>query len=338
MSAATLRAEPFMVMVLVLCVLQLGIMARASWKPLDIPIATKEDGVSFLNDTDRATSDRRCRLATIIGDLRLYSGATLVCELLVILIAIGAIADQDSSDVSEVDDDEVATASFGSGLTPLRNFVLRQIALSLVLMRFYTVWLAHSLHKLRSELTFLVLPESPKAKKKALERQRLALSALSPAWGEPLPSPASVPAEVKQPSRCPRRSTVRAALCASLAIALVVAAAAVGLWRARKHSRFEEATSCHTATQGVDFCVPVHYLGLFHSVKSQEECCRECDVTVDCHAWSFQAEKGGGGRCWKMRFEEAPCSEQPSHPDCRCYTESGRVVGYRPDGRRSFYD
>lgn len=325
LSAFTMPPGPLMVTVLVSCVLQLGILARASWKPLLTP-PSSEDATA-----DGGTTNRKC--GDIIGDLRIYSGGTLACEILVLVIAAAGSTTGDGAEGDNADGDN---SEFSRVLQAWGSFVLQQAALSLILIRIYTVWLAHWLHKLRIELTFVVLPTSLKAKKGALDSQ-LALTALAPAWEpcESLPDPSNdVPEapEAERSARCMKKSRLRAIVCAGSAIALVVSAAAVGIWRSHEHSLFEQASSCHTAEQGTDFCVPVSYLGLFDEVRNQEDCCLSCDVTIDCHAWSFQADKNTGGRCWKMRFEEAPCKDLPSHPDCRCHTESGRVVGYRPEG------
>lgn len=269
----------------------------------------------------------------LLGNLRVYAGTTIVCELLVlVLFSASAFAGSDKYEALE--------QLGGEGLVsaPL-HFSLTQVALSLVLVRLYTAWLAHGLHKLREDLTYVVLPESPKAraseaKRAAAERQHLARSVLVPAWEPPCEQAGGSSAS---PEARPwwqvwlHGGRGRALLCAAISFALVLTAAGTGLWRAHEQEVREARSTCRTATRGLDFCVQKTYLGVFEVVSDFEHCCHACDVKPDCQAWSFQGGTGtDGGKCWQMHFEQAPCSKLPSHQDCRCYTSADRVGGYRP--------
>lgn len=351
-----------MALILMLCVLQLGSLARTSVVPL--PPRTQDDSSresfagAFPTAQHPAIEERQgltevassqvwrpcssiCRFFhtcfELLGDLRVYAGTTIICELLVlILFSAGAFTGSTGSDALEhLGGDELSA--------PL-HFLLSQAALSLVLVRLYTAWLAHSLHKVREDMLNVVLPESAKARaceanRSAMERQRLARSVLVPAWEPPPETLTSTAGRAEVASvQTPwwhawlHGTRARALFCAFSAFLLVITAAGVGLWRAHQDQVREAKSTCRSAARGLDFCVQKTYLGQFEVVKNFEQCCHTCDLKAGCQAWSFQAgaEANGGGRCWYMHFDEAPCSSMPSHQDCRCYTSPERIGGYRP--------
>lgn len=357
LSAATASpAGPGMALILVLCVLQLGSLARTSivllpnlkgaasstdlygeQPPLDTTAEQTEAG----NQTWRQRASSMgfvgtCgNVLTLLGDLRVYAGSTCLCELLVlVLFAAGAFTgDRGADTLLDLGSSRLMSAPV--------SFVLSQAALCLVLVRLYTAWIAHSLHKIREDLTYVVLPESPKArdseaKRVRLERQRLARSSMLPAW-EPASPSSSLPVGTSPATPRPAWQSWllgrswRVVFLAVAATSLVIAAACMVLWRHQQIQARASRSTCRTAAQGLDFCVQKTYLGSFDMVSTFEQCCAACDLHPDCHAWSFQfGGKGEGGKCWQMRFDEAPCSKWPSHKDCRCSTGSDRMGGYRP--------
>merc|ERR1712157_573650 len=116
---------------------------------------------------------------------------------------------------------------------------------------------------------------------------------------------------------------------------LVLVAACAGLWRSHMLTRDRDndakQSSCRTAARGLHFCVELDYFGLEVDVANTAECCKFCDETNGCHAWSFHEHPGakGHGSCSRMRFMAEPCKSQPSHFSCRCSTSADRVGGYR---------
>jgi hypothetical protein len=313
---------PSMVFIIALCVFQLGSLARTSLMPIILPEAGSKDAgaLSSLQKWTHACS-------YLLGDLRIYAGTTLICEFIVLIVVASEAFSSD--DDSQVDDHSgLAAEHFGDdGLisAPVRKLVLSQAALTLVLLRFYTAWLAHSLHKLRIDLTNVVLPDTPKApacdEKQSASEQKSRLNALMPAWD--LPSDA-LP-EMTRREAC--RAWLRSASLywAALAMLLLIAAAIIGVWSAKQAPK--QASTCRTAAAGLDFCVQKSYLGIFTTVGSYAECCQACDSTQGCQAWSFQETTG---QCWQMRFDAEPCKRWPGHEACRCHTSVDRIAGYRP--------
>eukprot|EP00747_Dinoflagellata_sp_TGD_P166327 gnl/TRDRNA2_/TRDRNA2_188957_c0_seq1.p1 gnl/TRDRNA2_/TRDRNA2_188957_c0~~gnl/TRDRNA2_/TRDRNA2_188957_c0_seq1.p1 ORF type:complete len:688 (+),score=91.04 gnl/TRDRNA2_/TRDRNA2_188957_c0_seq1:50-2065(+) len=267
---------------------------------------------------------------TLISDLRMFAGSALAHELLVLCVAMSI--HEASTAPGEVDDRGVV-----AGPEPLSRFVIKQVSLSLVLIRLYTAWLAHNLQRLRVELTFTVLPECAKDAAKArhaLERQR-ALDMLLPSWGlsanETVDTAAVGSASANEHAAVRRRAQRRLMLAACMVLLLVLATAAVGIWRVQVTRGIAARSSCRTAMRGVAFCVPTDYIGLYEHHATYEDCCASCDASEGCDAWSFAESKGAtGGRCWRMRFVEEPCSQIPGHPDCLCHTTAGRMGGFRP--------
>lgn len=311
-----------MAFIITLCVFQLGSLARTSIMPVVLPeVASRsEENTSPIQAWSRAG-------AYLLGDLRIYAGTTIICELVVVTV-LASKAFSSADDSQEDDDNGLLVEHLGEGgmvSAPVLDFVLSQCALTLVLLRFYTAWLAHSLHKLRTELVNVVLPDSLKApaceeKGSACEHQK-DLDTLMPAWD--LPSEA--PQETPRSCRDWLRSSSIYWVC--LGALLVLSAVAIGVWRAYVNQASVETSTCHTATVGLDFCVQKSYLGVFTTVGSHEECCRACDSKQGCQAWTFQKTTG---QCWQMRFDTEPCKRWPSHSACRCHTSVDRVAGYIP--------
>lgn len=313
---------PGMVFIIILCVFQVGSLARTSFMPILSPeVASK--GAATLSPIQKWT--HAC--GYLLGDLRVYAGSTIISELIVIIVVASEAFS--SNDDSQGDDDSgLAAKHLGNdGLlsAPLRSFMLSQAALTLVLLRFYTAWLAHSLYKLRIELNNVVLPDTPKApacdEKRAVFEQQIKLNTLMPAWDTPLE------ASPETSRTCRARLRSSSLFWAALAAILILSAVAIGIWSAYNSKANSEASTCRTATGALDFCVQKSYLGMFTTVGSFEDCCRACDSTQGCQAWSFQKTTG---RCWQMRFDSEPCKRWPSHESCRCHTSVDRVAGYRP--------
>mmetsp|Transcript_40993 Transcript_40993/g.87315 ORF Transcript_40993/g.87315 Transcript_40993/m.87315 type:complete len:654 (-) Transcript_40993:36-1997(-) len=317
--------------VLALCAWQLGVLVRVPWAPPPSP-----------KNSDSVIS--------LVGDLRAFAFTTVICELLALCASAGLLGSStSSSDGSQSGDPAEANLdSFG-------HFLLVQASMSLTLLRLYTAWLANGLHRLRSELALSVLPQSeaptasfrearelevhaenedgqPEEVPEAIIKMPKAMDMLATAWeSEDGPRPGEDPrrqAERVARRRCARR---RAFFLAVVALALVLTAAAVGIWRGHRLDG-QELSSCKTAMRGVDFCVPMDYLGGPEAATTQEQCCQSCDASPHCDAWSFKEGPPGfpgGGSCWKMRFNTAPCSSRPGHPLCRCHTSADRVGGFR---------
>merc|ERR1712094_101980 len=110
----------------------------------------------------------------------------------------------------------------------------------------------------REDLTYVVLPESAKARsmeavRAASERRRLARSVMVPAW-EP---PSELSAASEPTSRSCRQTWLhggrcRAVLGACITVLLVATAASVSLWRAHEEQVQEARSTCRTAARGLD--------------------------------------------------------------------------------------
>jgi hypothetical protein len=332
-----------MFFIILLCVYQLGSLARTSMVPLfspeddDCEPYSREGDESWRRLSWRLRGARAC--GVLFGDLRVYSGTTVVCELFVIsVVAAGFLSNGKARDRANallaehlVDDGSLSVHVF--------NFISSQAALSLVLIRLYTAWLAHSLHKSRVEFSKVILPEALKAseaeeltsraseaKKLSLEPPQRKLNSWMHAWEAP-------PVEEELPTpRCQCRAAwlrgtrAWAGFFIFAAMMLVGAAAAVGVWRAHHYKISTTASSCKTATRALDFCVQKNFIGLFSIKASHQECCKACDVTAGCQAWTFQE---GAGQCWMMSFNTAPCDRLPSDASCRCNTGADRISGFR---------
>jgi len=296
-------------LVIALCIWQLALSVRVWFSPVILPKVF-------------------CHAAR--SELCAYVASTLICEA-VVLLTVAGVCGPGSRRGLLVGGVDAALAEDRPAL--LWAFVLDQLAVSLVLVRLYVAWLAHGLHRLRTELTFTVVPQSPKAmlceQGPAVQRPR-ALDALVPAW-EPEEGGSLDPAARATRAVGRRRALRRALVAAVASILLVFTAAGVGIWRAQT-AKDKAVSSCSTAVRGADFCVPTSILGLFIEATSFQECCTLCDLTTGCDAWSFVEGPGtpGSGRCWRMEFIEAPCSNHPGHADCQCHTRSNRISGYKP--------
>lgn len=308
------------VLLIAVCVWQLGVLARAA----GTASATAANGPE--------PQEGRC-VSAFLGDLRAFAVTTAACELLVLVVAVGAPGTRRNVDAGV----EGALASEGAGSATMWHFLLEQVALSLALIRLYTAWLALSLHRIRRELAFAVLPGSPEAARHAVKGLYGDFSHML-AWVPDVAFEDADPAVLCLRLDRRRRARRRACALASLALLAVATAAATVIWRGEADARVAAAdaaaSSCRTAAHGVSFCVAVEYLGLFEETSSHHECCAMCDATEGCDAWSY-AEAGGrsrnvsGGRCWRISFVEAPCRDRPSHFSCRCSTDHSRMGGYR---------
>lgn len=303
LSAATMPEGPAIV-VLFLCLWQAAVLICLWQSPLTEPIA----------------SFRGCHR---IGKMHVLASATFMSEFLVLSIYVGfffhaPLASTDSGVAGGVDTQDVF---------PLAT-ILEPLALGLVMIRVYTAWLAHVLHACRVELTYAVVPERAVAAHNALTSLDGVLE-VTPSWIKPSEHADRL---VSLGSRLFRlcRASHRTVFVMAAALALLLGTSAVGLWRAHRSEVQLSRSSCRTLTRGVDFCVPLDYLGLFQVMESADECCHSCDLAAGCDAWSFaEGQEASGGRCWMMRFLEEPCRDHPGHPDCRCHTGSDRTGGYK---------
>jgi hypothetical protein len=327
-AAVVVASGPVMFFVTLLCVYQTGSLARISFAPLQ-PVEDKasEHGAGI---DQRAMSS----WSLLFGDLRVYSGTTVICELLVIVAIAGGLFH--SSHESEGEESDRVVSDDSTLFVPINRFVLSQAALSLVLLRLYTAWLAYNVHKLRMELIHVVLPQSPKAHEVEVEKLKLKckqskLDGLAVAWDAP---PIEEGPYAPRPWQQFLVGTRARALALSLGtILLVVAAATVGIWRAHQRQAKAAPSTCRTATAGLDFCVEKHVIGgSFHLVTTFEHCCKWCDATKGCQAWTFQ---GGTGECYLLRFDSAHCRKQPNHKDCLCNTGIERMSGFSLAGDTS---
>eukprot|EP00928_Gymnodinium_smaydae_P029277 TRINITY_DN22095_c0_g1_i1.p1 TRINITY_DN22095_c0_g1~~TRINITY_DN22095_c0_g1_i1.p1 ORF type:complete len:693 (-),score=84.51 TRINITY_DN22095_c0_g1_i1:99-2177(-) len=275
----------------------------------------------------------RCSLVSFLGDLRVFAYTCTFCELVSLAVGVSNLAPHQDADGSSL------------GTDSLKYYLLDQVAVNLVIVRLYTAWLALSLHKLHEELTLAVLPVSLQATlatqkplsptAKADLSMRLDESALALAWTPDLDD--SDPQLQAARARGRKRARQRVCYFAVGALSLGLAAACAGVLRSLVAAHSPTASTCQTASPGMDFCVEKEYIGLFQAVASPAECCALCDGTDGCDAWTFKAPSGSGasggggmGRCWRLRFVSSPCKEHPSHFSCRCRTHSVQTGGYRP--------
>lgn len=289
------------VAVLLISVWQLGILAKVSGSPLPSP-----------------QEQHSCNIIT--GDLRTFALSAIIAEFLALSTASGAIGD-------------------GSGWKELGAFCLRQAAIFLVLVRTYCVWLSLGLHALRSELMLAVLPHVPKEdlgpSERRLTSHRLReLDAMVPAWGAE-DSESGDPA-VQVARKMQKQHARNSAILITIVAIIAVLVASRSVLRRAGSTASEPVSSCRAGMWGVDFCVPVEYIGQSREVASWKDCCSVCDTLSSCHAWSFTAAAAtrgtpaGSGRCWWLHFPEAPCRDNPGHPGCRCRTSADRIGGFRP--------
>jgi len=273
----------------------------------------------------------------VLDDLRVFSYSTVLCEILVIGIAAGVVGPDLRGSFSVVGAGHAGRGGYTSaafGSQAFGGFVLEQVALSFVLTRLYFAWLAHSLHKWQVNLTFAVLPESPRPElleANDSDAPRPHFDTFVPAW-----TPAAITAGAKYELHVAARRRFRCqALLGTLgALMLVLAVAVIIIRRTHEAGTRASSSSCRTAARGTDFCVKADFLGLFEDVASIDDCCDVCDATPGCQAWTFSeamvtGEQSGRGRCWKMSFLEAPCRDRPGHFSCRCHTSSNRFGGYK---------
>lgn len=159
----------------------------------------------------------------------------------------------------------------------------------------------------------------------AVPAPRSAFDALVPAW------PAALDADWEESAKGFKKLSLRWRVCLLVAPTLL-AVGAVGIWMVMtKETQQEELSSCRTAMRGVDFCVSTEFLGRATDMKSIDACCKSCDATSGCTAWTFaETDDSGAGRCWKLQFTEAPCDKRPGHLSCRCHTSSERHGGFKP--------
>jgi len=292
--------------ILALCIWQISTLARIACSPLLVSNAGSTCG-------------------SFAGDLRIYAGITFMCEFLVLCLAIGVL----NSNPGIMPEGPVGRGAVAAEPHSFGFFVLEQATVSFVLVRLYVAWVALGLHKLRRDITFAILPESPKSRGQSLklpedaapQSQTILVSPWRPRSGSPTHETAHAAAR--------RRARFHAFLVVLVALVFVLAAAGVGIWRATRSSERLQS-SCRTAARGLDFCVRTDYIGLSIETNSMDECCALCDVTAGCSAWSFVENSAGRrGRCWRMHFAEAPCDEHPDHFSCRCHTGAERFGGYK---------
>lgn len=264
--------------------------------------------------------DQGC--VALLRDLRAWAAAGFFCELVVVCLAGGAFASE-------------GYQMHGEGQRSVWRFVLEELSLSFVLVRLYVSWLAYFLHRWRVHLSLTVLPECDLDYGWQLPR--------APAWqsGSAAANKRTCklspngqweirPLRENDDKKRPLRRSLAISAAVFGMVVFIGAAVTLTRWHTASNVEEEHVSSCRTAMRGVDFCVPMNYLGNFRVVGSAGECCGLCDTEQDCDAWVFaEGDLRGGGNCWRMSFLEEPCSEHPGHMQCRCHSH-GRIGGYRP--------
>eukprot|EP00929_Paragymnodinium_shiwhaense_P115422 TRINITY_DN8428_c0_g1_i1.p1 TRINITY_DN8428_c0_g1~~TRINITY_DN8428_c0_g1_i1.p1 ORF type:complete len:717 (+),score=106.65 TRINITY_DN8428_c0_g1_i1:73-2223(+) len=324
-SFAGAEGPPSLVLSL-LCVWQVAILARAS----QLGFSQAVPGSPKSPQSTAGDFVARCPL---LGGLRAFAISTLLCELFIVVSA-GLTKEERGSLGSSTD----ASLSDHEPLKPLGQFLMEQLARSFCLARLYVAWLAYSLHRVRRQLQLMVLPSSPEAMlvaRKLPEDDRPAAvdDVMAMTWDPDDETEEGMRAAIRSGRKRARQRALTAAGCA---IGAVTAGTAVGLWRGYSNSansdRDTSISSCRTAGRGVDFCAPMEFLGHFVEMETMEECCASCDAAAACQAWTFLESTDSEntlGKCWKLRFDEAPCRGRPSHSSCRCRTNARKFGGFK---------
>merc|ERR1712232_229532 len=94
-------------------------------------------------------------------------------------------------------------------------------------------------------------------------------------------------------------------------------------------------SSCVTAQNATATCQMFEDVGwdaqtgdtAMSAADTIEACCAGCDRVNGCQGWMFESFSR---RCRWLRFMEAPCVDNPGHPNCRCRTQPGTVFGFKP--------